>query len=137
MLMAAEAPDKQIETAPRRFVVLHHTGHPTEPDHYDLMIEADEGLQTWRVMIAPDTVANDCTLQPLPTHRRDYLDYEGPISNNRGRVRRHDSGTCTIEHGLSVMRVQFEGERLMGSWLITFESNDGERVEAARLQRGD
>ncbi len=137
MLMADEAPDKQIETAPRRFVVLHHTGHPTEPDHYDLMIETDGGLQTWRVMVAPDTVANDCTLEPLPHHRRDYLDYEGPISNNRGQVRRHDWGTCAILRQATGLEVQFNGERLTGKWVISSEPSDGDRAKTDRLRRVD
>ena len=137
MLMADEAPDKQIETASCRFVVLHHTGHPTEPDHYDLLVEADGGLQTWRVMVAPDTVANECALQPLPHHRRDYLDYEGPVSNNRGRVRRHDSGTCTIVRHATGLEVQFNGERLTGNWVISSEPTESERNKTFRLQRVD
>lgn len=35
-------------------------------------------------------------LTRLEDHRRDYLEYEGPISNNRGQVKRVSSGTCTI-----------------------------------------
>lgn len=31
----------------------------------------------------------------LPDHRSQYLDYEGPISGNRGEVRRLLAGTCT------------------------------------------
>jgi len=31
-------------------------------------------------------------LQQLPDHRRDYLDYEGPISGGRGVVRRVETG---------------------------------------------
>lgn len=67
-----------------RYVVLHHTGWIE--DHFDLMLEtnADGPLQTWRLDAFPDARS----FTPLPAHRRAYLDYEGPVSNNRGRVKR-------------------------------------------------
>jgi CRP-like cAMP-binding protein len=35
-------------------------------------------------------------VQALPDHRREYLDYEGPISGDRGYVRRVAEGTCEL-----------------------------------------
>ena len=56
--------------------------------HYDLMCESSPGsaLMTWR---APDwpPVAGDELIR-IGDHRRDYLEYQGPVSNNRGSVRR-------------------------------------------------
>ena len=77
---------------PRRWVVLSHTGHG--PDHHDVMIERAPGgeLATWRARRWPPTPGD--ALEPLPDHRRAYLDYEGPISGGRGRVRRVASGTA-------------------------------------------
>jgi len=138
ILMADQTPDKQIIndpiSTPRRFVVLHHTDHPTEPDHYDLMIEADEGLLTWRVMQPPESITSDIAVYPLPLHRRAYLDYEGPVSNDRGYVRRHDWGTCTICEGMSRLRIQFSGKRLSGDWVIKTQFDNS---ETAHLQRDD
>ena len=34
----------------------------------------------------------------LPDHRLAYLDYEGPISGDRGSVTRWDRGTYDVEH---------------------------------------
>ena len=77
-----------------RYVVLHHTG--VENPHYDLMLELTPGsqLSTWRLPHWPPTPGDPFT--PLPNHRRDYLEYEGPISNNRGQVKRIAAGSFQI-----------------------------------------
>jgi hypothetical protein len=74
-----------------RFVVLHHTGHG-EP-HFDLMLEVDgeAGLRAWRLSSWPP--GPGMTVTPLPGHRRVYLEYEGPVSRDRGQVRRVAAGT--------------------------------------------
>jgi hypothetical protein len=93
-----------------RYVILHHTGHG-EP-HFDLMFETAEGSQlaTWRSATWP-AVSN---LTPLAEHRRAYLDYEGPVSNNRGEVRRVAAGSHTIlKHTPQRLQVQLDsGVRL-------------------------
>lgn len=94
-----------------RYVVLHHTGH--DQPHFDLMFETAAGspLATWRSATWP-AISN---LTPLADHRRAYLDYEGPVSNNRGQVRRVAAGTHTIiENTSQRLAVQLEdGEQLL------------------------
>jgi hypothetical protein len=77
------------------FVVLHHTGVPTP--HYDLMFETDPGSQlaTWRSPVWP--INQPTLLERLADHRRDYLEYQGPVTNNRGEVTRVAAGTCRFE----------------------------------------
>lgn len=77
-----------------RYVVLRHDG-VAEP-HFDIMFETEPGspLATWRATHWP--VAEGDALTRLKDHRRDYLDYEGPISGNRGSVRRVARGTLKI-----------------------------------------
>src|SRR5580765_1966878 len=67
-----------------RYVILHHTGVPTP--HYDLMFETDPGspLATWRSPTWP--ITDPTLLERLADHRRDYLEYQGPLTNNRGEV---------------------------------------------------
>ncbi|HUB24714.1 MAG TPA: hypothetical protein VL992_04730 [Tepidisphaeraceae bacterium] len=81
---------------PLRYVILRHEGWG-EP-HYDLMFETAPGsaLATWRSPTWPP--ADMKQLTRLPDHRRDYLEYEGPVSNNRGFVRRIERGHCQIDH---------------------------------------
>src|SRR3954470_13875672 len=74
-----------------RYVVLYHDG-VAEP-HYDLMFEDPAGgdLRTWRSPAWP--IGTHTPLEKLADHRREYLDYEGPVSGDRGFVRRVESGT--------------------------------------------
>jgi hypothetical protein len=75
-----------------RFVVLNHTD-VAEP-HYDLMIDpgSQAPLITFRLMRWPPTDAQDVVR--LPDHRRIYLSYEGPVSGERGQVRRISEGSA-------------------------------------------
>ena len=73
-----------------RYVILRHEGVP-EP-HYDLMFETSEGsaLATWRAKAWPPGAE---PVEKLPDHRREYLTYQGPVSNGRGQVKRVHAGT--------------------------------------------
>lgn len=71
-----------------RYVILEHD-HPML--HWDFMLEAGAVLKTWR-LAAPPRPGPVVGAEALPDHRRQYLDYEGPISGNRGRVVRWDAG---------------------------------------------
>jgi len=73
-----------------RYVVLHHTG--LEQPHFDVMMETAPGspLASWRCAHWPPRPAD--AFMPLGDHRRDYLDYEGPVSGSRGHVRRVAAG---------------------------------------------
>jgi hypothetical protein len=81
-------------TSDRRFVILKHA---TEPPHFDLMIEHEEGLWTWSLYRdhLPETVG-ELDVERIQDHRKAYLTYEGPVSGDRGRVRRVEEGTCTM-----------------------------------------
>ena len=79
-----------------RYVVLHHTGYPGQPDHFDLMLAVDDAgpLRTWRLIRWPAEVGD--AAEPIHDHRRRYLTYEGPISGGRGKVRRVAAGGADI-----------------------------------------
>jgi hypothetical protein len=95
-----------------RFVILEHD-HPHQ--HWDLMLEAGEVLRTWRLSALP-CPGPSFAVEPSFDHRRAYLEYEGPISGDRGCVIRRESGTFASEveeNGLLVLHL--DGERLRGS----------------------
>lgn len=74
-----------------RFVVLEHD-HPCL--HWDLMLENQGVLRTWRLPAPPRDEPAAATA--LGDHRLMYLDYEGPVSGDRGVVRRWDTGECVV-----------------------------------------
>jgi hypothetical protein len=77
-----------------RFVVLRHECPSTyKPGvHWDFMLERAGTLRTW-ALAEPPELGRAIAAEPLTDHRLAYLDYEGPISGNRGIVRRWDAGT--------------------------------------------
>ncbi|MGP0062113.1 MAG: hypothetical protein ACLQGP_00745 [Isosphaeraceae bacterium] len=78
------------------------------------MLEDGEGLRTWAIE-APIVAGRDLPARALPAHRRMYLNYEGEISGNRGRVRRIDEGTYGTRHwSATLVRVCLEGAQLVG-----------------------
>lgn len=81
---------------PLQYVVLRHEG--IADPHYDLMVETSSGsaLATFRIDRWP--VAEGDALSRIGDHRRDYLNYEGPISGGRGSVRCVQRGTFRFEH---------------------------------------
>ena len=112
--------DRPLRTlpVPIRFVILHH--RVAGGEHWDLMLERDGVLVTWQLLREP---AGSSSL-PIPArrigdHRIAYLEYEGPVSRDRGTVRRADSGAVTIEE-LTDSRCVFEaaGTRLAGRYVL-------------------
>ncbi|MGQ0633509.1 MAG: DNA polymerase ligase N-terminal domain-containing protein [Planctomycetaceae bacterium] len=94
-----------------RFVVLAHDW-PVE--HWDLMLEKEASLRAWRILAEPRP-QSAIPAEPLPDHRPMYLTYEGPVSGNRGTVKRWDYGTFEpLEVSNERVRVRLRGERLQG-----------------------
>jgi hypothetical protein len=51
-----------------RFAVLHHTGWPERPDHYDLLLQVEDGASDDdRVLKAFATTTNEFPLAPSPS----------------------------------------------------------------------
>jgi hypothetical protein len=97
-----------------RFVVLTHD-YPFL--HWDLMLEHEGALRTWRLAGSPD--AEGVEAEALPDHRLAYLDYEGPVSENRGTVERWDAGTYSLcSTGDERVWVVLHGGKLMGMGAI-------------------
>jgi hypothetical protein len=75
-----------------RYVVLRHSFPPSDArqTHYDLMLEHAGVLLTWSLDHWPSSTG--ALARRLPDHRLHYLEYEGPISGNRGEVERVECG---------------------------------------------
>lgn len=123
-----------------RFVLLRHECPPNfpKPSHWDLMLEQQGVLQTWEVQTLPAAWAGHfggeksaekaVPIRLLPDHRIDYLDYEGPISNDRGRVERcdrgayvvldQDDGSSKLELSGAVLNCVVQLQRQKDEWLL-------------------
>jgi hypothetical protein len=77
-----------------RFVLLaHDRPHP----HLDLLLERDGVLKAWRLP-AEFTPTRPAEAEAIADHRLLYLDYEGPVCGDRGRVVRRDAGELDWLH---------------------------------------
>lgn len=109
-----------------RFVLLHHECplSYSKPSHWDFMLEHEAALLTWQLNVLPPSWASCLNLQTtaasewvdairLPDHRLAYLEYEGPLSGDRGSVVRLDGGAFTwVEHAENLICVQLQGTHL-------------------------
>jgi hypothetical protein len=112
-----------------RFVILLHECPPRyhRPTHYDLMLEDGQSLRTWALdeqLAAGVAVA----AERLSDHRLDYLDFQGPLSDDRGSVSQWDSGTFDWQQDTQEsIEVRLRGTRLQGNLRLVPTDSDTHR----------
>lgn len=80
------------------FVLLHHV--LPNGEHWDLCLDQGSTLATWQLLA--HCVSEISQGRPaiaalrIQDHRPAYLDYEGPISGDRGQVTRVDRGSYEL-----------------------------------------
>jgi hypothetical protein len=112
---------RTIPTIMPRFVILEHA-HPRGL-HYDFMLEVGESLKTWELP-EPPAIGRELPAKILPDHRLAYLNYEGPVSGDRGAVKPWDKGSYRlIEQTNESMIVDLAGDLLHGQADILAESD--------------
>lgn len=82
-----------------RTVLLHHR-LPDGCAHFDWLIERDRlgPLLSFRVSVRLDQPrAGPFHARRIPDHRREYLEYQGPVSHDRGEVVRVAEGRAEIQ----------------------------------------
>jgi len=111
-----------------RYAILHHTGIAQR--HFDLLFESKAGspLIAWRSANWP--ILNEAAVERIADHRQEYLEYEGPISGDRGEVRRVAGGTFLLEWAAEdYFRVRTDGgiilsfrrQGMTANWLAEIE----------------
>lgn len=118
----------------RRFVLLRHEGFGGA--HWDLMLEAGERLATWRLPGRANPGDDGVVpAERIGDHRRDYLDYEGPVRGDRGHVRQSDMGTCRVlAESAEAWSVEFFGARLRGRYQLSPNSPGSSSWSLRRLR---
>lgn len=115
------------------YVILTHDS--PAGTHWDLMLELGDSLATWSLEQPPDS-DRPIPAEALPDHRTAYLEYEGPVSGNRGSVTQWDRGTYQLQqHDDQRLVAILSGGKLSGSvtlertvdepgrWTLTFQSD--------------
>jgi len=109
-----------------RFVILRHDcplGYKRGL-HWDFMLETGDVLRTWALAESP-AAAIAIAAEALPDHRLAYLDFEGPLSGNRGSVTRWDQGSYElVRQRDGELVVELFGERLAGRATLTRTGGD-------------
>lgn len=119
-----------------RYVILRHD-LPAQDGrglHWDLMLETDSGLKTWALDAEPAS-ATSIPATLLADHRLEYLVYEGPVSNGRGKVTQWDYGSYDIcQWGEDRIVVVLAGQHSQyqitclhieqASWQINFDKHE-------------
>ena len=102
------------ELVSQRFVILFHRLDTAagRSDHWDLMLQRGGQLVTWALADEP-RVGTVMEALKLSDHRLKYLEYEGPISGDRGEVHRVASGRVEwiseSEHQIEVCLTDNQG----------------------------
>lgn len=117
-----------------RFVLLEHD-HPQR--HWDLMFDTGAALRTWR-LDRPLDAGQTIRTTALPDHRRLYLDYEGPVSGDRGSVRRVLAGQFEIlKESPAELVLTLRSDSLVARVTIRPPHGDGVAVVSPLSDGGD
>lgn len=133
--------NETYNTVMPRFVLLYHDCPPgySRSSHWDFMLEVGDVLRTWALEQLPSSwhVAHHATQQvyincptisstntvaaeQLGDHRREYLEFEGAVSGNRGHVMRIATGTYQMEiDSPTHYRVRIDGDGINGGVKLT------------------
>jgi hypothetical protein len=115
-----------------QFVVLYHQFAPgsERESHWDLLLEQPYAgcneLLTFEVSAPPQDWGTQTSAKRLHDHRSIYLNYEGPISGNRGFVRRilkGDAQWVTQCENSLVLNLRFRWEKEQHSPLVAATLN--------------
>ena len=113
-----------------RFVILHHQVLPESKrlNHWDLMLERCDYLATWELPEAPE-IGTCLNVVPLENHRLEYLEYEGPLTRQRGTVSRHEWGNYeTIFEDARQQVVLLRGQSLVCRLTIGKKTIDDHKI---------
>ena len=103
----------------KQFVISEHT--TPNGVHWDLMLEMDNTLWTWRLNVPPAEIKNKPILaERIHNHPLRFLTYEGPVQNNTGQVTIAEKGTYQIiEQTENTLRLEMNGNILKGNFTLS------------------
>ncbi len=128
-----------------RFAVLRHTLPDVEvrSSHWDLLLEQppilSNQLITFEVPVPPEEWGTPTVVRRLSDHRNIYLNYQGPVSGNRGIVMRVMEGSIQWQSNSQqsmVLAIQFAsfqstaGSNVLSRAMLSLRKLTGESSDA-------
>ena len=101
-----------------RFVIQKHSRG--DDVHWDLMIEQEGVLATWRIDVRPEELAGKTVAaEKIFDHELRFLTYEGPVNNGKGNVEIEDCGSCHIQtNNADKITGRFDGKCVNGEFTL-------------------
>lgn len=113
-----------MSTEPNKFVIQKHTRD--DEVHWDLMLEAGDCLQTWRLEKNPGEIVNQSVeAVRIFDHPLKFLTYEGLVNEGHGTVQIADAGTYEILcEDKDNIELNVDGRILKGKFTLTHIEED-------------
>lgn len=88
------------------------------------MLENEASLRSWRLLTDPKGLmgGDAISAEAIPDHRKVYLDYQGPVSGDRGSVSQWDAGTFALAGETpTAIGLELAGKHIQGFFKMTCE----------------
>ena len=111
-------------TDTKQFVIQKHSR--TDHIHWDIMLETENVLQTFRLELPPEKITNQsCIAVKIFDHPLKFLTYQGSVNQGAGTVEIADKGTYqTLNKTKNRWQLLFDGQILKGEFALTLLEGD-------------
>ncbi|MBW8002230.1 MAG: hypothetical protein FVQ80_09425 [Planctomycetes bacterium] len=108
----------------KKFVIQKHFS--TDHTHWDLMLHVENALQTFRLELPPEKIADQLSLaEKISDHPLKFLTYQGTVNQGTGTVEIADKGTYqTLTKTKNRWQILFDGQILKGEFTLTLTEGD-------------
>ena len=114
----------------QQFVIQEHK--TTSGVHWDLMLENEGKLWTWRIGVHPSQIKDKpIAAEHIFDHPLRFLTYEGPVQNGTASLAIVDKGPlCLHETNLQKIKFELKGQILTGSFTLQLKRAPGWLMES-------
>jgi hypothetical protein len=107
-----------------KFVIQKHTRG--KDIHWDLMLEAGEALETYRLILPPEKLIKETSpAVKIFEHPLRFLTYEGPVNQGQGNVKIADCGTYyAVGRESDRTELELAGQILKGRFILNRTADD-------------
>ncbi|MHC4720670.1 MAG: DNA polymerase ligase N-terminal domain-containing protein [Planctomycetota bacterium] len=108
-----------MKTNDRNFVIQKHS--KADDVHWDLMLEAGQVLETYRLALPPEQLLKQTTAAvKISDHSLKFLTYQGTVNKGAGTVEIAETGTYQIlSENAGRRQLQLNGSILKGKFTLT------------------